>query len=272
MAAVTVERFHSRKARLGEGVFEELLAIITGTSDDDEARTAFLDWLPTTRTVNSQILSLSYAEVEIVGTESFKGIAHYGKLDGEPGDSVFSFEVTTATEHITQSIDTISSTAYSGTAPDYKGAIGVNEKGDVEGVDIFFPRYASTERHTIAAATVTNAFKQQLFALVGKVANATFKEYAQGECLFVGAQGSTKDDGDWEVTYSFAGRPNETNVTIPAEGGDMVIASVKGWEYLWIQYEAVKDNTAKRIVRQPRFAYVEQLYELGDFSLLGIGT
>jgi hypothetical protein len=270
MAATTVERFYSRKARMGEGGFEELLGLITGADTDDAARTAFLDWLPDTRTVNGEVLTLSYAEVKIVNPTVYRGIGYYGDPD-QVGSSYFSFEVGTATEHVTQSVDTIASYSYSGgvTAPDYKGAVGVNEKGEVQGVDIFAPTYGSSERHTLAAATVDNSYKQTLFSLVGKVADAAFKEYALGECLFVGANGSTKDNGDWEVTYNFAGRPNETNIDL---GGVITVTEKNGWDYLWIQYEAVKDGTARKIVRQPRFAYVERVYERADMSALGIGT
>ena len=54
--------------------------------------------------------------------------------------------------------------------------------------------------------------------------------------------------------------------------GDITVPAKGGWEYLWVLYEDQEDATAKRIVKRPIAAYVEQVRESGNFSLLGIGT
>ena len=46
----------------------------------------------------------------------------------------------------------------------------------------------------------------------------------------------------------------------------------KGWQYLWVRHEDTEDAAAKRIVKRPVAAYVEKLYEDGDFAGLGIGA
>ena len=48
------------------------------------------------------------------------------------------------------------------------------------------------------------------------------------------------------------------------------MASKKGWEYLWGRY--AEDAAAKAIVKRPAAAYIEKVYEEGDFAGLGIGT
>ena len=54
--------------------------------------------------------------------------------------------------------------------------------------------------------------------------------------------------------------------------GDIVVASKKGWEYLWVRYEDAEDDAANVLVKKPTAAYVEKVYEDGDFSVLGLGN
>jgi len=148
-----------------------------------------------------------------------------------------------------------------------KGAIGVTHD-NVEGVDIAIPVYNFSETHYIDDALVTPAYRGTLFSLTGKTNNAAFKGCAAGECLFLGASGSKRGEEDWEITFRFAASPNRTNITV----GDITVASKKGWEYLWVRYADAEDATAKALVKLPVAAYVEKVYEEGDFSQLGIGT
>ena len=105
--------------------------------------------------------------------------------------------------------------------------------------------------------------------------NATFRGLAAGECLFLGASGTlhgtetdTETTGDWEITYRFAASPNKTGITIGSISG----IAKKGWEYLWVRYADVEDMDAMAMVKRPVAAYVEQVYESADFSLLDIGS
>lgn len=52
----------------------------------------------------------------------------------QTGDSVFNFDTGGGSQHVTQSLSTISKHAASGTPPDFKGAVGVTHD-NVEGVD-----------------------------------------------------------------------------------------------------------------------------------------
>lgn len=192
----------------------------------------------------------------------------------ETGDSAYSFDTSGGTQHITQSMQTISRTAAGGgTAPDHKGAIGVARTAEgltVEGVDITVPVYSFSETHYIADASVDAAYKGKLFALTGKTNDASFKGLSAGECLFLGASGSKRGEEDWEITFHFAASPNRTDVAV----GDITVPAVKGWEYLWVEYQEEVDSgaTAPQTVKRPINAYVERVYDEGDFSDLGIGT
>lgn len=72
----------------------------------------------------------------------------------------------------------------------------------------------------------------------------------------------------WEITYRFAGSPNRTGLTV----GPIVGINKKGWEYMWVRYADSEDTVAKAIVKKPAAAYIERVYDEGNFSLLGIGV
>jgi len=152
-------------------------------------------------------------------------------------------------------------------AADFAGALGVTHD-NVEGVDITVPVYHFAETHYLDDAVVTPAYRGTLFGLTGKVNNASFKGLAAGECLFLGASGSKRGEDDWEISFRFAGSPNRTDIQV----GPITVASKKGWEYLWARYADEEDAGSSTLVKRPIAAYVEKVYENGDFSALGIGT
>jgi hypothetical protein len=94
-----------------------------------------------------------------------------------------------------------------------------------------------------------------------------FKGFAKGELLFLGASGSKRGKDDWEITYRFAASPNAAGLTL----GDITGINKEGWHYLWVRFADDEDTTAKALIKKPVAAYVEQVYQYGDFSLLGLG-
>jgi len=202
----------------------------------------------------------------------WKGTVRYARAsqDSEPpetGESTFSFDTGGGTQHITQSMATVGKYAPEGkTAPDFKGAIGVTHDS-VEGVDITTPVYNFSETHYLAASVVTPDYKAALFNLTGKTNNASWNGFAAGECLFLGAAGSKRGDDDWEITFRFAASPNKTGLTV----GDITVGAKWGWEYLWVRYADEVDDAKKQIVKKPVTAYVEKVYDLTNFSGLGLG-
>jgi len=135
----------------------------------------------------------------------------------------------------------------------------------VEGTDITVPVYAFTETHYIPDALVTAAYKATLFSLTGRTNKSTFKGFQPGEVLFLGATGTKRGTDDWEITFRFAASPNVTGITI----GDIQNIAKGGWSYLWVRYSDAESEQV--LVKQPIAVYVEQVYEEGEFSGLGIG-
>jgi len=207
--------------------------------------------------------------IERTAEEVWEGSVRYGmKEPPETGDSTYQFDTGGGTQHITQGLETVGSYAPPGKVPpNFRGAIGVTHD-NVEGVDVTVPVYNFSETHYVATAQVTGAYKAALFLLTGRVNGAAFRGFAAGEVLFLGASGSKRGEDDWEISFRFAASPNVTGLTV----GDIQNIDKKGWEYLWIRYADEEDDAAKVLVKKPIAAYVERVYEDGDFEGLGIGT
>ena len=280
MSTTLTELVQSRDARFDRGpsgawrlVEVTLHYVLEGTDDDSTARTDVTAGVP------SSFAGLIRDEIDLaaewVDTVSQDGLwrakVRYVLDDDdqpETGDSNYNFDTTGGTQHITHSLSTTNKYAPTGkTAGDHKQAIAVGPNGP-EGVDITVPVYRWSETHYIADASVTATYKGKLFNLTGQVNNASFKGFSAGECLFLGASGSKRGSADWEITLHFAASPNKTGISI----GDISSIAKKGWEYLWVEYQAKEDSTAHQKVHVPKAAYVEKVYEEGDFSDLGIGT
>ncbi len=274
MPIEVLEKVESRRVTTGDNPAAEYRYVIRGTADPVAARTALLATSPTLVDVwggGFKFLPRVAETVEPISPDEFtdtglwEGIVNYGLLP-QTGESVFSFDTGGGTQHITNSLGTVARYAPAGAvAPDCKGALGVTADS-VEGVDITVPVYQFVETHYLPDSVVTPAYKATLFALTGKVNSAAFKGFAAGECLFLGAAGTQRGQGDWELTYRFAAYPNVTNLTI----GDITGIAKKGWEYLWVRYTDSEDVSAKALVKRPTAVYIEKVYEYGNLSLLGI--
>jgi len=264
---VTVtEKWESRQSTEGDNASVELTYLIDGTSDDLAAKTALRDGTPL---VYDGLVRQSYS-VERIGETQWEGTVRYGRRQREPetGESNLQFDTGGGTQHITHSLATVASYAVPGKqAPDFKGAIGVTADS-VEGTDITVPQFQFSETHYLAAELVTWSYVVTLASLTGRVNSAPFRGFAAGEVLFLGASGSKRGEEDWEITFRFAASPNMTGLQI----GDITGIDKKGWEYLWIRYEDDVDAVANAPIKKPLAAYVEQVYQYGDFSLLGIGS
>ena len=172
------------------------------------------------------------------------------------------------TMHRNQSLKTVSKVPND--APDFNGAIEVDNEGNVNGVDVTMPVLNFTETHTMAGSRVTTSYKKSVAALTGTVNRSSFRGFAAGEVLFLGASGqkrSKKASAPWEITFRFAVSPNQSSLSV----GKLKVSNKKGWDYLWVRYaDKVADNK-KNVIKEPVAAYVEQVYPEGDFGNLGLG-
>lgn len=275
-AGITFEELvGSRPGQSGDRNTVELHYRCTGTSDDALVKTVAEGSTPSTYGTSPVLVRQTISRDPVwVDTDADDGewrvTVRYGESEPiETGDSSYGFEVGGATEHITQSKQTVNSYAPAGeTAPDQKGAIGVTDRGEVEGVDIVSPTFQFSETHYLADSTVDTAYKKTLSGIVGKVNTGTFKGHAAGEVLCLPIVGSKRGNDQWEITFRFAVSENKTGLTV----GDITGITKSGWHYLWVLYEDDEDGAADSLVKVPKAAYVEKVYDTADFSGLGIGT
>ena len=262
MSIAIAEKIGSGELESGDNPGAQLVYLISGTGSEASALSALEGEAPDPW----QGLARKGCSVEpydeVAGM--WEGTAVYApeeEVEQEVGESTYRFSTGGGSQHITTSRGTTKYPA--ATAPDYKNAIGVTKDG-VEGVDILVPKFEWSETHTIAAAAVTTAYIAILRKMTGKTNNGAWQGYAQGEVLFLGAEGSKRGDGDWDITFNFAAGENVTGQTI----GDITGIAKKAWEYLWIRFKDVEDTTAKAMVKQPQAVYVEKVYDEDDFSTL----
>ena len=208
-------------------------------------------------------LSLRNIDItERINPDSWRVTVHYL---GKP-ETIFQYDFATTTQHITQSLKTVSdfSAGWIPSAPDFKGAIGVDSDGNVSGVDKIQPILNWTETHYYSDTEFSDAVFEAILEANGKVNNADFEGSPAGSILFQGGTAIQRESDLWEVAYKFSYSPPLDALTI----GDIDGVSKKGWEYLWIFYSKVSDSVSGILVQQPSAVYVEQVYEEADFSTI----
>ena len=214
-------------------------------------------------------LRLKGTDLEPLGKGHWRGTVNYAASEPEENEAVVNFDVASETQHISQSLQTVGQfVTDTGTAADYKGAIGV-EGDEVKGCDIVAPRLSFGWTVYKPKEIITVAYVKSLASMVGRTNASAFLSFAAGELLFVGASGSRRaKQDDWELTFKFDASPNVTDITI----GDITGISKLGFDYLWVAYEPAEDTDAKIVKPQPRQVNVERVYRSADFSPLSINA
>ncbi len=282
MTATATELQLSRRATHGRRM--ELLYKVVGTDSEATAITTVLAVAPTSYTfvvdAVNVVLPRQRPEIEplIVDTGASTGVwlarvlyeatARGSGPAPQSGDSSFSFDTTGGTQRVTQALSTVASYVQSGTATNYKGAIGWDGQ-QVQGVDLTIPVYRFGETHYKTNATINQAYKLTVQGLTGKTNNATFRGFAAGEVLFLGASGARRGTGSddlWEITYQFAVSLTRSGFAV----GDITVTTKAGWDYLWVAYKEDVDATTGVRRQIPAQVNIERVYEQGNFSGLGI--
>lgn len=258
---------------------------------DGGIRSATLYYLVFDLTTEAAVLDFAYANIaktiehggravdldsidieERLTEDIWKIAAQYPQKNGTTSESgaedepEFSLDISSGTKHITHAKVHIGSYAPPGkTAPDFGGAINVDSENKVNGVDVTSCSLSFSEKHYFTNSKMTNAFKRTLGDLAGCVNNGSFKGWAAGEVLFIGASGSRRgktSKDKWEITFRFNVSRNATNIHVD----DITIPSKRGWDYLWVLYANNVDQN--RLTKKAVAAYVEQVYDYANFSAL----
>ena len=278
MAETRVEEAYSERDQTvnakGEVTEIEIPYFVFGADDEDAALTAART-KAASHTVSGMVLD-SLEVTERINGDTWKVKAVYEAEDGDTPDnpdaddetSSFAFDTGGGTMHRNQSLKTVSKVPND--APDFNGAIEVDNEGNVNGVDVTMPVLNFTETHTMAGSRVMTSYKKNVAAITGTVNRSSFRGFAAGEVLFLGASGtkrSKKASAPWEITFRFAVSPNQSSLSV----GKLKVSNKKGWDYLWVRYADKVAENKKNVIKEPVAAYVEQVYPYGDFGNLGLG-
>lgn len=145
-----------------------------------------------------------------------------------------------------------------GGAPDHKGLIGVHGD-DVDGAEKIIPALKLTVTFKHPVAFVSMSYIKNLASWVGRTNDDMFLEFAPGELLYMGTRGRLSTNSETSVAYEFAASENFLR-----DIGDFVQVFKSGHDILWSDDHPV-DNKGEG-VRQPRWLYVENLYDSLDFA------
>lgn len=270
MATTVIE---AKRPRRAEGVkTRERQYIIREASTETAAISATLASGTVPATIGDLVRDPS-VEVEEIGSDIWLATVRWANPNftaKEPDSFEISFDISTQTVHITQSIATVNRYAASGdTARDFKGAVNVNEDGSVDGVDILVPALSFVLKYVFAPEDVNDAYIATLMATAGKVNSDSFHEFAAGTLILTKVSGAKNQDGNWDITFGFSCSENATGLTV----GSITGINKKGWEYMWVYYATQTVDAGGGLTythKVPKSVYVEQVYKTTAYSALGI--
>jgi len=269
--ATIEELFDSQDAGTGvSNASVEIKYLIKEASAFSDAITILVATAPASQVINGETILLQSIGTSPLGCDNWSAEANYSREAGPrektAGESYFNFEVGTENQHITHSLSTPHTL---GTAPAQDGAIRVSGSGaakKIEGTDIPFPVSSFSETHYLASGTVTTAYKKIVAGLTTQTNAAIFRDYAIGEVLFAGATGTQRGNDVWEVTYKFLVKNNEAAFGVTGVAGTV---AKEGWEFAWV-LSRKETSAGAGIIMNSVGAYIEQIFESGDFTTLGI--
>lgn len=211
-------------------------------------------------TETSWILSVGYKKYE---GKSRSPLPDYNR-------AIENWDFSGATKTITQAIKIKSSYGPGGVAPNRMGLIGYDGE-KVNGVQIEYAVAHMSLRFLKRAADMTGAYKRDLFSLFNTVNDASWRDFNDGILLFKGGSLAEREDGDYDINLNFspdierrfqdfsAFLPDATIVVPPHHYLDCVYADCE-----------ITITDAVDTIPQAKYAYVYQVYEEADFSLLQV--
>ena len=135
------------------------------------------------------------------------------------------------------------------------------------GRDLLRPRGSFTLDIYPDNASVNRTYEALVADMVGKVNNVRFRRYEPGELMLVAARGESRNNADWQFSFTFQIKKNRTNVNL---GNGVTFAAVDGWDVIDPIYveHTVDLGTTKAAFHRCRQAIVWRPYKRDDFQKL----
>jgi len=241
---------------------------VTGATSYADARAELDAQLPTRFTFPGGRTAYldGIAAIELRDDEFFEfSVAYRSQPTPEANQTEYEFDVSAQNEPLTQAVATRSFAPPGRRAPEFGGAIGVQQGGAVQGRPQLTPAstFAITKHWPVASVTL--AYQGIIESLVGHVNGGTFAGRAAGTVKFLGARGRRTGD-KFPISYQFGFRPNSP----PFRFDRINVTGILGWELIDVLYALEADTTAKRLVSRPAAVYVHQIASYSSFSALGL--
>lgn len=235
---------------------------ITGEQDQDAVAYYAIASTPTAALRPTGILYRQNIEIEPDGWANYLVTVPYGPLARDPGSISFSFDTTGATINIKAAKEHVATYDSGGVAAGdwHKGAIGVKGDGEVEGAEIVVPALKLSYGFRHPQGQVNESFARSLASVTGTTNSTTFRGFAAGELLFIGATGSDGTDAEAELQYQFIASQNESGISI----GEVTSIVKQGHHYAWVEFK--DEVTAGEAVRQPKRVHIERVYNSTNFA------
>ncbi len=144
--------------------------------------------------------------------------------------------------------------------------IGVDGE-DVTGVDKRIPKSQFIIDTDVNELALTATYWRRIMDYSGTINDATWKIWAKGEVLFLGARIVRRGKGDNRARFTFLVSPNATLQINTTSGVQNVFK--RGWEYLWL--ERLKTTSSSRIKMEIKAVHVASIYDSNNFLSLGLG-
>ncbi len=281
MATAALEHVTSGSAVDGQRPGLTLRYVVSGAATYDEALAALegasAPWLGA--------MERQSWRADPVGTGSnfWLGEVEYGEPTGsatqkETGDSSFEFDTTSGgSVHMTVALEHVADYVAAGSgypSVNHGGAINVVFDGSdwrVEGFDRAPPadgcrfsvtRYqASVNLSTLVS--LTNTVNADAITMAAEEVSGTF---GARDLLFLGASGSRRGVGDWQVRHSFCAAVPLVDATISGIAG----ITKAGHDLIWFESFNLVGGENDAVAKIPARAHVERVWPTGDLSLLGI--
>jgi hypothetical protein len=261
--------------RRGEKRYVVFGVDLTSGDDESDIITAVETEAPTT----FDGMARRSVQVEQVANDIWTATVEYSPSELLPPPEfsgyLTSFSTTGQTENVQLALSqTNTSLVTAFAAPDFGKNINVDGDNTPQGVDIVVPKFEWSETHYITSGAIpgtNNAWLELIHNATGKTNSATFRGFAIGSVLFMGAAGAKRpEQDDWEVTFSFIASPGVT-LTLPnydASGApDGTVEVTKGGhEYVWFYNRRREDATAAATVTRAEAVYVATVYATIPFT------
>ena len=272
-----VKELRSRELSVDPGLRIEREFLVRGPTDEIDAEAVLLGAIPQAIAVPGRDFSLELGSYKVreKGPRWFEATTTYVEPADPTGGAEeketlrLSFNISTETEHITQSLKTVNWCVRDGaTRLNTMGVIGQTPDLEAQDCDILTAKLSIDYTTYYPQRYVTFDWVRSLSRVVAHPNDAKYKGFNVGELMLVGVSGAYRQLlKDWEISYSFLTSPTVRDLVIDGLG---TVTEKIGFDYLWIRYEKFMHPSNKLTLQRPLQANVERVYTFVDYRVLGI--